>query len=280
MKFRKTTTETKRGQPRPRVKPLWKDGRALGLAAVLAVAAMGAGGWHLWQSGWVAEAAREVRWKVIAASADMGFKVEDVLVLGRRETPRDVLLDAVHLARGAPILAFDPAAARKRIEKLPWVRAASVQRRLPDTVFVRIVERRPLALWQNGGRLSLIDYDGHVIVDHNLGRFSSLLLVVGADAPQHAAQLLEMLWNQPELMDRVKSAVRVGGRRWNVQFNNGIEVRLPEDKPAAAWARLADYERTHDVLAKDIGVLDLRIPDRLIVQKTKTTEHDTSGTET
>lgn len=280
MKFRKSASDTKKVQPRPRVKPLWRDGRAIGLAAVLTVGALGAGGWYLWQSGWVDQSVREVRWKVIATSADMGFKVEDVLVLGRRETPRNDLLNAVHLARGAPILAFDPAAAQRRIEALPWVRAASVQRRLPDTVFVRIVERRPLALWQHGGHLALIDYDGHVIVDRNLGRFSKLLLVVGADAPQHAAQLLEMLWNQPELMDRVKSAVRVGGRRWNVQFDNGIEVRLPEQNAAAAWARLADYERTHNVLAKDVGVLDLRMPDRLIVQKTKSTTPDASGTET
>jgi len=280
MKLWKGSSESKRGQPRPRVKPLWKSGRVMAAALLLAVAATGSGGWWLWTSGRLGESYQQARWSFIAATVKMGFKVENVLVLGRRETPRDDLLKAVRLARGAPILAFDPEAAKRRIEALPWVRSASVQRRLPDTVYVRVVERRPLAIWQNGGRFALIDYDGAVIVDKELERFANLLLVVGDDAPKHAASLLEMLWNQPDLVPRVKAAMRVGGRRWDVRFTNGVDVRLPEENPAAAWGRLAEYERTHHVLDKDIGVLDLRLPDRLIVQKAKPGETAASGTET
>lgn len=280
MKFWSASTSKKRGQPRPRVKPLWKTGKVLAVATLLAVVGLGGGGWWLWQSGWAAQTVAKARWSVIAATADLGFRVENVLVLGRQETPRDELLKAVRLARGAPILAFDPDAAKKRIEALPWVRAASVQRRLPDTIFLRVVERRPLAVWQDHGHFTLIDYDGKVIADSGVERFSGLPLVVGDDAPAHAAQLLEMLWNQPELMVRVKAAMRVGGRRWNVRLDNGIDVRLPEENAAAAWARLATYERTHHVLAKDVGVLDLRLPDRLIVQKARQSEADGPGTET
>jgi cell division protein FtsQ len=72
---------------------------------------------------------------------------------------------------------------------------------------------------------------------------------------------------QPELMVRVRAAVRVGGRRWNLRLDNGIDVRLPEDDPEQAWARLAEYERRHRILARDVRVLDLRLPDRLIVRK-------------
>jgi cell division protein FtsQ len=262
------------------VKPLWKTGKVIAVVVLLAAAGLAGGGWWLWQSGWADQAIAKARWSIIAATANLGFRVENVLVLGRQETPRDELLNAVHLARGAPILAFDPEAAKKRIEALPWVRAASVQRRLPDTIFLRVVERRPLAVWQDHGRFALIDYDGKVITDSGLERFAKLPLVVGDDAPVHAAQLLEMLWNQPELMARVKAAVRVGGRRWNVRLDNGIDVRLPEENAAAAWARLATYERTHHVLAKDVGVLDLRLPDRLIVQKARQSGTDGPGTET
>ncbi len=277
MSNRTSTSKGKRVQPRRRVKPLWRNGKALALAGVIAVSAMTTGGWWLWQDGWVDRAAQQVRWGVIAVTAEMGFRVEDVLVVGRSETPRKELLKAIRLARGAPILAFDPESAKERIEALPWVRAVSVQRRLPDTVFLRIIERRPLALWQHEGQFALIDYDGHVITDSEIERFQSLLVVVGEDAPGHAARLLEMLWDQPELMRRVTAAVRVGGRRWNVRLDNGIDVRLPEENPALAWARLAEYERVHKVLAKDVGVLDLRLPDRLIVQKAGQRE---AGTET
>ena len=70
-------------------------------------------------------------------------------------------------------------------------------------------------------------------------------------------------------MGMVKAAVRVGGRRWNLRLEGDIDVRLPELDTAAAWARLAEYEKTHRVLERDVQVLDLRQPDRLIVRKNR-----------
>ena len=60
--------------------------------------------------------------------------------------------------------------------------------------------------------------------------------------------------------------MRVGGRRWSVRFKNGVEARLPEKDPAASWTRLAKLAREHDVLDRDIKVIDLRLPDRLYVR--------------
>ncbi len=257
----------KRGQPRRRVVPLWRNRWALGAAAALMLGLAVHGGWWLWQGGWVTRAVDQARWKLIAISGDLGFTVRDVLVVGRHQTTRQELLAAVRLARGAPILAFDLEAAKKRIEVLPWVRTAAVERLLPDTVLLRLDERRPLALWQHKGRFALIDHQGEVIIEDGLERFADLPLVVGEDAPGHASDLLGILESQPRLMTLVKAAVRVGGRRWNVRLDNGIDVRLPEEDPGAAWARLAEYQRTHRVLARDITVLDLRLPDRLIVRK-------------
>lgn len=260
-------TQPKRGQRRRRVVPLWRGRRTLAAAAVL-IASLGAyGGWWLWHDGWVGRAADQVKWKLIAVSGDLGFTVQEVLVVGRRQTARSELLAAARLARGAPILAFDLEAAKRRIEALPWIRSAAVERMLPDTVLLRLDERRPLALWQNRGRFALIDRDGEVILEDGLEPFADLLLVVGEDAPAHAAELLRVLESQPRLMRRVKAAVRVGGRRWNIRLKNGIDVRLPEEDPASAWERLAEYDRTHRVLARDIEVLDLRLPDRLIVRQ-------------
>ena len=78
-------------------------------------------------------------------------------------------------------------------------------------------------------------------------------------------------------MDQVKAAVRIGGRRWNLRLKNDIDVRLPEEDTAKAWARLAEYEKTHRVLERDVQILDLRIPDRLIVRKVRKPVKNLSG---
>ncbi len=251
---------------------------ALGTLAVMAALA---GGWWLWYSGNAARMASTVKWHAIAASGAVGLKVQNILVVGRERTSREDLTRAIGLSRGAPILAFAPPAAKARIEKLPWVLTASVERALPDTILVHVQERHPLALWQNNGRLHLIDAGGEVITTKGLDRFGNLLMVVGQDAAGHAAELILVLQSEPELMTQVKVAVRVGNRRWNVRFDNGVDVRLPEEDPADAWSRLAEYERTHQVLARDVDVLDLRLPDRLIVRRpNRTTKAAAKGRKT
>jgi len=277
MRKGKTDETTERSRPRRRATPLWRTGWARAVAVAMILSAITGGGWWLWSGGWLPRIAEQARWTLIAASAEVGLRVEEILVVGRNETSRRALLDAVRLARGAPIMAFDPEDAKRRIEALPWVRLATVKRMLPDTVLLGVVEREAIALWQHKGHFALIDHEGTVIEDRGFERFGGLLVVVGKDAPVHAAALLGMLATQPNLLAQVRTAVWVGGRRWNLQLDSGIDVRLPEENPASAWARLAEYERTNRVLARDVEMLDLRLPDRLIVRRSPSSDRRPTG---
>src|SRR3546814_18364686 len=91
-----------------------------------------------------------------------------------------------------PILAIDLEALQERVIALPWVRTARVERHLPDTLFIAITERRPLALWQRHRTLALVDEDGVVITDRRLGRFATLPIVIGDGAPERAKGAIEI----------------------------------------------------------------------------------------
>jgi len=252
---------------RKRVVPLWRRPQTISIAALVGVVLIGGTGTWAWKTGQVEAALNEAKWTAIKTSTDLGFTVQDVLVTGRVETGREDLLDALGIARGAPIMAYDFQSAKQRVEDLPWVLHARIERLLPDTMVVHIIERRPMALWQNQGTFSLIDDNGVVITQNALSRFNNLIQVVGEDAPDHVGGLLELLETQPELKSLVKAAVRVGGRRWDLSLNGGINVRLPEDDPSKALARLAAFEQDSGVLSRDVRVLDLRVPDRVIVRR-------------
>ena len=271
-KARKKTVNDSVAKPRKRVHKKWSRRRLKITFISLALIIVAGLGWWAAASGMVAKAAENARWKMIAASADMGLIVDDILVVGRKQTGQDVLLKALRLAKGAPILAYDLKAAKNRIENLPWVQSASVERMLPGTVLLRIEERKPLALWQQKGRFHLIDFKGNIIKGQNLARFADLPVVIGKGAPPRAAELLATLASEPDMMRRVEAAVWVGERRWNVILKGNVDVRLPEENAPAAWKRLADYQKKHSLLERGVRVLDLRIPDRLIVQKVKQPE--------
>ena len=72
----------------------------------------------------------------------------------------------------------------------------------------------------------------------------------------------------PSSGSRVSAAVWVRGRRWNLRLDDSIDVRLPEQNPGTAWAELARAHREHGVLGRDVAVVDLRLPDRLVVRTT------------
>ena len=148
------------------------------------------------------------------------------------------------------------------------MRAAAIERRLPGALHLSIVERQPVALWQDNGAFVLVDRDGHQIPGPIEG-FEDLLLVVGDGAPARTDELFALLATEPDMAARVKAATRVGNRRWNLKLDDiehGLEARLPEQDTEAAWHRLAELERNHDLTNRQIGMIDLRVPDRLILR--------------
>jgi cell division protein FtsQ len=137
---------------------------------------------------------------------------------------------------------------------------------LPDTLYIQLVERRPLALWQRQGRLVVIDREGAVIPGERPEAFADLIVLVGDDAPANGADLIDMLQSENTLTSHVAAAVRVGGRRWNLRFDSGTDVALPEDDPAGAWRRLAALEESDGILERQVEMIDLRLPDRLVLR--------------
>jgi cell division protein FtsQ len=204
--------------------------------------------------------------RILDGTARLGLVVADIQVEGRETTDRATVLTALGAGPGTPILAISPRRAKEQLETLPWVRSAAVERRLPDTLYVRLVERKPLAIWQHGGKIELIDREGGVIPVTRLDQFAKLPLVVGEGAAKHAAELVDMLATEPDLASRVSAAIRVGERRWNLRIDNAIDVLLPAEAPAAAWAQLARLERSSAILKRDVQTVDVRLPDRLVLR--------------
>ncbi len=258
----------KGGARKPTRRKPWSRGSRLALiwgSAAAAFALVAGGAAWLVVDGWVDRQLAALDRTFVATSAGFGFTVERVLADGRNETTSSQILSAVGVQLGEPIFSVDLEAARARLLALPWVATATIERRLPDTLYVRITETAPLALWQQQQRLHLLGRNGRVIADAPIERFANLLVVVGPNAPEHAGELLAMLQSQPELRRRVTAAIRIGGRRWNLRIDNGIDVKLPAENSAAAWAELARLERDFGILGRDLTVIDLRLPNQLQV---------------
>ncbi len=228
-------------------------------------AVAGAGYWAV-ASGWAARTQNAVVHTVLNWTADMGFAVADVRVVGRSEVSSETILAILNVRPGDPILGFDPDEARAQLERLSWVGAVTVRRELPDLIQIRLVERTPAALWQRQGEISLIDADGNVLDTADVRDYRHLPLLAGTGAARKTRDLFGVLASAPEIAERMVAAAWIADRRWDITLDNEVVVRLPEDDPAGALTRLMRVNNDHDLLTQDIVSIDLRVDDRLVVE--------------
>ena len=157
---------------------------------------------------------------------------------------------------------------RNRLLDYGWVRDARVSRRLPDTLVIDIVERTPAALWQNEGRLALIDSEGVVLDRVPVDKMPDLPLLIGPGANGQEEQLGRLMAAVPTLKPQLSSATWVGGRRWDLNFQSGETVALPEgEEPAkAALMKFARLDKQTGLLGRNIVRFDLRVPGKMIAR--------------
>lgn len=205
---------------------------------------------------------------VQGVTARTGFAVDQIKVVGNRQTSEIDVLDKLDLDGWTSLIGFDVEAARERIASLPWVEEVAVRKVYPHALEVHIEERQAFAIWQHGRELSVIEKSGRIIAPYTGGSQVELPLIVGAGAPERAPDLMARIAGYPELASRVRGYIRVGERRWNLRMDNGITVKLPEDGADAALAALARMDRENDLLGRDIAAVDMRIGGRLVLQLT------------
>ena len=252
-----------RGGVRARLRSRWARTVLMGISAC---ALIGGGSAYLWYGGHVTAALNATTAAVDQTALSAGLGIARVEIRGLRYSNGETVQRVLGAKMRVPLYTFDPAAARERLLAVGWIEWATVSRRFPGTIHVDIRERQPFALWQHKKKLHLIDRSGTVITSERLGRFNSLPLVVGGGADSHAAEIIDILSIHAGIADRLKAAVLIGERRWNLRFDNRVEVRLPEQEAPAALQRLAALQERHSILDRKLRAIDLRLPDRLIVQ--------------
>src|SRR5579884_358005 len=112
----------------------------------------------------------------------LGFRISEVSLTGERELSRERVLAIAGVTGHSSLLFLDPATTRARLLGNPWIAEATVLKLYPGRLRIELKERKPFALWQQGGKVYVIADDGTVLENYIEQRFAALPLVVGAGA--------------------------------------------------------------------------------------------------
>lgn len=197
-----------------------------------------------------------------------GFEVKRVEVTGidrmERLTVYAIALDQHSMAM--PLVDLEKV--RGQLLRYGWIEDARVSRRLPDTLVVDIVERKPAAIWQHNQQLSLIDAHGVVLEPVALDAMPDLPLLIGSDANAQAAALSRLMERAPALKPMLAAATWVGGRRWDLRFQSGETLALPEGEELAGKSliRFARMDGVQRLLGRGYARFDMRDPTKFVAK--------------
>lgn len=196
----------------------------------------------------------------------MGLELKRVRIVGASAEAEPAVRQALALQQGTPITSLDLDRLRDQVQGVGWVKEARVVRLLPDTLIVEVKEHERLAVWQENGRIRVIDGSGQVIAGADARRYPALPLVVGKGADAAAADILPLLAQRPRLMSRIDAVVRVDERRWNLRLKDGGIIQLPAVEQEAALIRLDALDQRERLLDLGFPRIDLRTPETLAVR--------------
>ena len=203
--------------------------------------------------------------------ARAGLAIGEIVITGQTLTSEQQIFDALGIQPHTSTLAFDVEAARERVAELPAVQSVTVRKTYPGDVAVVITEKVPVARWAVDGVTFLIDGKGEQIAEAR-GAYTDLPLVIGDGAADDALVMIRALNGFPLLQDGLVALSRIADRRWDLIYDTGLRVQLPEQGVAQALAHLVSYQDDYQLLDRDVSIIDLRIESVVAVRPNPTDE--------
>ncbi|MCJ1959455.1 cell division protein FtsQ/DivIB [Novosphingobium mangrovi (ex Hu et al. 2023)] len=208
----------------------------------------------------------EARFAQISKQA--GFEVKHIELRGVKNINELKIYERALAQKYRAMPLVDLEQLRSELFELPWVEDARVSRQLPTTLVIDIVERSPRAVLRKADTYALIDETGHELEVIDRSAAKGKLIVSGEGAGQEIIQLSHLLEAAPALKPRVREAQWVGNRRWNLVFETGQVLALPEGvkESAGALVTFARLDGTNRLIGGRAIAIDMRAPDRVYLR--------------
>ena len=231
----------------------------------LPLIALAIAGWRVAaDDGWRGMIEARILSVVEQIAARPEFAVRGVAVFGGSDALQADVRRALDIQPGMSSLKLDVEELRLRVEALGAVETATVQFDPQGTLRITVVERIAVVLFRRtDGGLVMLDKNGVEIgpaerrADH-----PELPVIRGPGAQDRVGEVIALLGGAPGIVPRLRALIRVGERRWNLELDRGMTIKLPETGGVEALSRIMALHYGEELLDRDIEVIDMRLPER------------------
>ena len=188
-----------------------------------------------WMGGSLATIDDRIQTGFDTMAESAGFTISNISIEGLGPRAKADVLNLLNsgpnsVQTGMNMFRADPHLIHDRLQELDHISQVRVMRQWPNEVWVLAEARTPTALWQSEGSWNVVDQFGAPMDSVNVREHAALPRVVGPKGGVAAPDLIGILRDYPEFASQVDIALRIGGRRWDLRMDSGLEIAMPEDE--------------------------------------------------
>lgn len=208
-------------------------------------------------------------WAWQHTQSDARFAVRTIEVDGVVHTPREALALATQRYKGLNLFKIDIDRVQRDLGGLGWVSRIDIEKKLPDTLRIKITERKPVALVRTGERLLYVDAEGVGFAELSPRAGNDDLPIIsdahGSELTRTVALLTELRRSDREIYSRISEVWPIAPRGFALYDRDlGAVVYVNAEDVSAKYRSLYAILQTES--SPKIEYADLRFADRVIVK--------------
>ena len=165
-----------------------------------------------------------------------GFFIKNIHITGNNILTKEHILNNFKGIKNKNIFNVDLMEIHKSLLLNKWIENLEIKRILPNTIKIKVTEKKAIAIWQTKSGNKLITPKGNIILVTKVNDFEDQLpIILGDKANQNALKILGILKQNPKLYKRIWSISYISQRRWDIHFKEGLKILLPKDDTKEAW---------------------------------------------
>ena len=169
---------------------------------------------------------------------------------------------AASFPKNTPLYSIDLENLNNNILSVPGVKDSSV-RRLPNgNLIIKVSFHHFVATWTDGENYFPLSDDGTIANKPSNERPTSAVLFRGP-VPNDITEITNAANDMLADIDYIEW---IENRRWNIHTTGGITIKLPETDFTYAISSLITINKNHNILGRDIKVIDMRDPARILIR--------------
>ena len=149
----------------------------------------------------------------------------------------------------------------RKLIKEDFIDSFSLKRIYPDTLIIKIFEKKPIAILQNKKRKFIITSKGDLIAFKKIEGFYELPIVFGED--KAFFKFYKNIKNSNFPLNQIKSFYFFESKRWDLLLHDGILIKLPTENYISSLNNFIELKNEN--IHNKYKVFDYRIINQLIL---------------